>query len=261
MATALDDPRIVEFDVRTDEMLVNMGPQHPSTHGVLRLVLRTDGEIVSRSRAAYRLSASLRGEDRREPHAAAVDSVHRPDGLSGRDEHESRLVAVRREAAQPSDSRKGPPPARDHCRDAAGSPATWSAWGRMASTWARSARSSTPSANGNGSSTCSKKPAALGSPTATSRPAGRRPICPRAGCKSARRFSTSSSRSFRNITRCSRRTRSSSSARPTSACSRPRWPSTTAAPGRCCAAAASITISAATAKSGTPKCTTAMRSK
>ena len=41
------DPTIVEFDVRTDEMLVNMGPQHPSTHGVLRLVLRTDGEIIS----------------------------------------------------------------------------------------------------------------------------------------------------------------------------------------------------------------------
>ena len=48
MGTAtLSDPTIVEFDVRTDEMLVNMGPQHPSTHGVLRLVLRTDGEIVS----------------------------------------------------------------------------------------------------------------------------------------------------------------------------------------------------------------------
>lgn len=47
MATQLDDPRVIEFDVRTDEMLVNMGPQHPSTHGVLRLVLRTDGEIVS----------------------------------------------------------------------------------------------------------------------------------------------------------------------------------------------------------------------
>lgn len=40
------DQRIIELDVRTDEMLVNMGPQHPSTHGVLRLVLRTDGEIV-----------------------------------------------------------------------------------------------------------------------------------------------------------------------------------------------------------------------
>jgi NADH-quinone oxidoreductase subunit D len=43
----LDDPTVVEFDVRTDEMLVNMGPQHPSTHGVLRLLLRTDGEVVN----------------------------------------------------------------------------------------------------------------------------------------------------------------------------------------------------------------------
>jgi NADH-quinone oxidoreductase subunit D len=50
MATATlpeQDPTVIEFDVRTDEMLVNMGPQHPSTHGVLRLVLRTDGEIIS----------------------------------------------------------------------------------------------------------------------------------------------------------------------------------------------------------------------
>ncbi|MEX2168244.1 MAG: NADH-quinone oxidoreductase subunit D [Pirellulales bacterium] len=47
MSVAIDDPRVIEFDVRTDEMLVNMGPQHPSTHGVLRLVLRTDGEVVS----------------------------------------------------------------------------------------------------------------------------------------------------------------------------------------------------------------------
>ena len=46
MSMQLEDPRIVEFDVRTDEMLVNMGPQHPSTHGVLRLLLRTDGEVV-----------------------------------------------------------------------------------------------------------------------------------------------------------------------------------------------------------------------
>ena len=41
------DPELAEFDLRSDEMLVNMGPQHPSTHGVLRLVLRTDGEVVS----------------------------------------------------------------------------------------------------------------------------------------------------------------------------------------------------------------------
>ena len=35
-----------QVDVHTEEMLINMGPQHPSTHGVLRLVLRTDGEMV-----------------------------------------------------------------------------------------------------------------------------------------------------------------------------------------------------------------------
>lgn len=34
------------FDIATEELLVNMGPQHPSTHGVLRLVLRTRGEVV-----------------------------------------------------------------------------------------------------------------------------------------------------------------------------------------------------------------------
>ena len=46
MSMQVEDPRVIEFDVRTDEMLVNMGPQHPSTHGVLRLLLRTDGEII-----------------------------------------------------------------------------------------------------------------------------------------------------------------------------------------------------------------------
>jgi NADH-quinone oxidoreductase subunit D len=33
-------------DLRTETMTVNMGPQHPSTHGVLRLVLELDGEVV-----------------------------------------------------------------------------------------------------------------------------------------------------------------------------------------------------------------------
>jgi NADH-quinone oxidoreductase subunit D len=33
--------------IRTDEMIINMGPQHPSTHGVLRLEIVVDGEIVT----------------------------------------------------------------------------------------------------------------------------------------------------------------------------------------------------------------------
>lgn len=33
--------------VKSQEMLLNMGPQHPSTHGVLRLVLSLDGETIT----------------------------------------------------------------------------------------------------------------------------------------------------------------------------------------------------------------------
>lgn len=36
-----------EKTLQSDELVVNMGPQHPSTHGVLRLLLRTDGEAVT----------------------------------------------------------------------------------------------------------------------------------------------------------------------------------------------------------------------
>ena len=32
----------------TEKMTLNMGPQHPSTHGVLRLVLELDGEIITK---------------------------------------------------------------------------------------------------------------------------------------------------------------------------------------------------------------------
>jgi NADH-quinone oxidoreductase subunit D len=35
-----------EGGLRSEEMILNMGPQHPSTHGVLRLVLVLDGETV-----------------------------------------------------------------------------------------------------------------------------------------------------------------------------------------------------------------------
>lgn len=37
-------------DLEEDEMILNMGPQHPSTHGVLRIELKTDGEVVKDSR-------------------------------------------------------------------------------------------------------------------------------------------------------------------------------------------------------------------
>ena len=42
------NPRIGEApeEITSQEMLLNMGPQHPSTHGVLRLVLTLEGETI-----------------------------------------------------------------------------------------------------------------------------------------------------------------------------------------------------------------------
>ncbi len=42
----LDSTDIYTGEVKSEEILLNMGPQHPSTHGVLRLILRLDGEII-----------------------------------------------------------------------------------------------------------------------------------------------------------------------------------------------------------------------
>ncbi|MCK4659685.1 MAG: NADH-quinone oxidoreductase subunit D [Phycisphaerae bacterium] len=42
----IDTDREDQADLCTEEMLINMGPQHPATHGVLRVVLHTDGEMV-----------------------------------------------------------------------------------------------------------------------------------------------------------------------------------------------------------------------
>ncbi len=42
----IDTAREAQADLCTEELLINMGPQHPATHGVLRVVLHTDGEMV-----------------------------------------------------------------------------------------------------------------------------------------------------------------------------------------------------------------------
>ena len=48
-----DPDRLIEDSLRDDPlhgelMPLNMGPQHPATHGVLRLVLELDGERINR---------------------------------------------------------------------------------------------------------------------------------------------------------------------------------------------------------------------
>ena len=51
---AMEDPSGIELPIEQPayarRMTLNMGPQHPSTHGVLRVVLELDGEIILKAR-------------------------------------------------------------------------------------------------------------------------------------------------------------------------------------------------------------------
>src|ERR1051326_3903041 len=44
----LEPPPMLEPELEAEHMLINIGPQHPATHGVLRLVLELEGETVVR---------------------------------------------------------------------------------------------------------------------------------------------------------------------------------------------------------------------
>ena len=45
------NPNDIDMERHDDQtMIINMGPQHPSTHGVLRLMLELDGETVLRTK-------------------------------------------------------------------------------------------------------------------------------------------------------------------------------------------------------------------
>jgi NADH-quinone oxidoreductase subunit D len=45
----LDVEVVPSGDLAAEEMILNIGPQHPSTHGVLRIVLELDGEVITRA--------------------------------------------------------------------------------------------------------------------------------------------------------------------------------------------------------------------
>ncbi|MGA0845852.1 MAG: NADH dehydrogenase (quinone) subunit D [Luteolibacter sp.] len=48
-ARAADDYHAETDELAADRMTLNMGPSHPATHGVLRLVLELDGEIITKA--------------------------------------------------------------------------------------------------------------------------------------------------------------------------------------------------------------------
>ncbi len=93
----IDHDRVEQGDLRTEEMLVNMGPQHPSTHGVLRLVLRTDGEMVLDTvphigylhRCAEKIGESL-------PPYQYIPYTDRMDYLAAMNDNQAFAVAIER---------------------------------------------------------------------------------------------------------------------------------------------------------------------
>ena len=48
METATMKPTTKKSGFKSEEYFINMGPQHPATHGVLRLLLTIDGEIIKK---------------------------------------------------------------------------------------------------------------------------------------------------------------------------------------------------------------------
>src|SRR6266436_5861012 len=105
-------------EIRTETMTVNMGPQHPSTHGVLRLVLELDGEtVLSAAPTIGYLHTGI--EKTAAEKVAAGHSAGRAHGLPERAVQQPRLLHVGREAPRGGGSRARPVDSRAHRRAAA----------------------------------------------------------------------------------------------------------------------------------------------
>jgi NADH-quinone oxidoreductase subunit D len=84
-------------DVRTETMTVNMGPQHPSTHGVLRLVLTLDGEtVLSASPTIGYLHTGIEKTAEQKKWQQVIPLVERMDYLSAQSNSMAFCMSVER---------------------------------------------------------------------------------------------------------------------------------------------------------------------
>ena len=84
-------------DIRTETMTVNMGPQHPSTHGVLRLVLELDGEtILSASPTIGYLHTGIEKTAEQKKWQQVIPLVERMDYLSAQSNSMAFCMSVER---------------------------------------------------------------------------------------------------------------------------------------------------------------------
>jgi NADH-quinone oxidoreductase subunit D len=85
--------------LRTEEMILNIGPQHPSTHGVLRIVLELDGERIVRAEPVigYMHRAAEKLSEFRDARQVLV-LMNRHDWLSAFNNELGWVIAVERSA-------------------------------------------------------------------------------------------------------------------------------------------------------------------
>jgi NADH-quinone oxidoreductase subunit D len=86
-----------ERDLSTEEMVLNIGPQHPSTHGVLRLVLELDGEKIIHAEPVigYMHRAAEKLAEHRD-HRQVLVLMNRHDWLSAFNNELGWCIAVER---------------------------------------------------------------------------------------------------------------------------------------------------------------------
>jgi len=84
-------------EIRTETMTINMGPQHPSTHGVLRLVLELDGEtVLSASPTIGYLHTGIEKTAEQKKWQQVIPLVERMDYLSAQSNSVAFCLSVER---------------------------------------------------------------------------------------------------------------------------------------------------------------------
>jgi NADH-quinone oxidoreductase subunit D len=84
-------------EIRSEIMTVNMGPQHPSTHGVLRLVLELDGEqVLSASPTIGYLHTGIEKTAEQKKWQQVIPLVERMDYLSAQSNSMAFCMSVER---------------------------------------------------------------------------------------------------------------------------------------------------------------------
>jgi NADH-quinone oxidoreductase subunit D len=88
---------VAQGPLRTEEMILNIGPQHPSTHGVLRVVLELDGEMIIAAEPVigYMHRAAEKLAEYRDPRQVLV-LMNRHDWLSAFNNELGWVIAMER---------------------------------------------------------------------------------------------------------------------------------------------------------------------